>query len=128
VAYLLKTEPGEYSFDDLRRDGRTMWEGITNPTAVKNLREMKAGDDVIIYHTGSERRAVGTAKVMSVDATDPKVPVVVIQAQEPLNKPVSLDAIKSTKLFRDSPLLKIGRLSVVPLTEAQFEFLCGEGK
>jgi predicted RNA-binding protein with PUA-like domain len=128
VAYLLKTEPGEYSFDDLRRDGRTTWEGITNPTAVKNLREMKAGDDVIIYHTGSERRAVGKAKVISVDASDPKVPIVEIQAQEPLNKPVSLDEIKSTKLFRDSPLLKIGRLSVVPLTEAQFEFLCGEGK
>ena len=127
MPYLLKTEPGEYSFDDLRRDGRTTWEGITNPTAVKNLREMKAGDDVIIYHTGSERRAVGTAKVISVDATDPKVPVVVIQAWEPLNKPVSLDEIKSTKLFRDSPLLKIGRLSVVPLTEAQYKFLRGNG-
>jgi predicted RNA-binding protein with PUA-like domain len=128
MPYLLKTEPGEYSFDDLKRDCRTKWEGVTNPTAVRNLREMKAGEDVIIYHTGSERRAVGTAKVISVDASDPKVPIVVIQAQKPLNKPVSLDEIKSTRLFRDSPLLKIGRLSVVPLTEAQFEFLRGEAK
>jgi len=128
MPYLLKTEPGEYSFDDLRRDGRTTWEGITNPTAVKNLREMKAGQDVIIYHTGSERRAVGTAKVITVDASDPKVPIVEIKARASLKEPVSLDEIKSCKLFRDSPLLKIGRLSVVPLTEAQFEFLCGEGK
>jgi len=128
MPYLLKTEPGEYSFDDLRRDGRTTWEGITNPTAVKNLREMKAGQDLIIYHTGSERRAVGTAKVISVDASDPKVPIVEIKARGSLKEPVSLDEIKSCKLFRDSPLLKIGRLSVVPLTEAQFEFLCGEGK
>jgi len=128
MPYLLKTEPGEYSFDDLRRDGRTTWEGITNPTAVKNLREMKAGQDVIIYHTGSERRAVGTAKVISVDASDPKVPIVEIKARASLKEPVSLDEIKSCKLFRDSPLLKIGRLSVVPLTEAQFEFLRGEGK
>jgi predicted RNA-binding protein with PUA-like domain len=127
MPYLLKTEPGEYSFDDLRRDGRTTWEGITNPTAVKNLREMKAGDDVIIYHTGTERRAVGTARVVSVDASDPKVPIVVIQAQAPLKHPVNLDEIKSSKLFRDSLLLKIGRLSVAPLTEAQYQFLRGSG-
>jgi len=123
MPYLLKTEPGEYSFDDLLRDVRTKWEGITNPTAVKNLREMKAGEDLIIYHSGSERRAVGTAKVISVDASDPKVPIVEIQAQAPLKQPVTLDEIKSSKLFRDSPLLRIGRLSVVPLTAAQFEYL-----
>jgi predicted RNA-binding protein with PUA-like domain len=128
MPYLLKTEPGEYSFDDLKRDGRTTWEGVTNPTAVKNLREMKAGEDVIIYHTGSERRAVGTAKVISVNASDPKVPIVEIQALAALKQPVSLDEIKSCKLFRDSPLVRIGRLSVVPLTEAQFEFLRGSGK
>lgn len=125
MPYLLKTEPGEYSFDDLRRDGRTTWDGITNTTAVKNLREMKAGEDLIIYHSGSERRAVGTAKVISVDASDPKVPIVEIKAHAPLSKPVSLDEIKSSRLFRDSPLLKIGRLSVVPLTVPQFEFLQG---
>ena len=127
MPYLLKTEPSEYSFDDLRRDGHTAWEGITNPTAVKNLREMKAGDNLIIYHSGSERRAVGTANVISVDASDPKVPIVEIEAHVPLKKPVSLDEIKSAKLFRDSPLLKIGRLSVVPLTEAQYKFLRGNG-
>ena len=128
MPYLLKTEPGEYSFEDLRRDGRTKWEGITNPTAVKNLREMKAGEDLIIYHSGSERRAVGTAKVISVDASDPKVPIVEIEVREEIKKPVSLDEIKSSKLFRDSPLLKIGRLSVVPLTEAQFKFLRSGGE
>lgn len=128
MPYLLKTEPSEYSFEDLRRDGRTKWEGITNPTAVKNLREMKAGEDLIIYHSGSERRAVGTAKVISVDASDLKVPIVEIQAQAPLKQPVSLDQVKASMLFRDSPLLKIGRLSVVPLTEAQFSFLRGGRK
>ena len=124
--FLLKTEPGEYSFDDLKRDGRTEWSGITNATAVKNLREMKLGDELIIYHTGSERRAVGTARVVSADAADPKKPVVVIEAGGEISNPVSLEQIKLAKLFRNSPLLKIGRLSVVPLTKEQYEFLAGE--
>jgi len=72
--YLFKSEPGVYSFDDLLRDGETVWDGVTNPTAVKNLREMKPGAKWIFYHTGDERTAVGTGTVVSVDATDPKVP------------------------------------------------------
>ena len=123
--FLLKTEPGEYSFDDLKREGRTEWSGITNATAVMHLREMKPGDELIIYHTGSERRAVGTARVLSADAADPKKPGVLIDAGREISHPVSLEHIKHEKLFRNSPLLKIGRLSVVPLTKVQYEFLAG---
>ena len=121
--YLLKTEPSDYSFADLRRDGAVDWEGVSNPTAVKNLRGMKPGDRLVIYETGSRRCAVGTATVVSVDSSDPKTPVVKIKAGKPIASPVSLEAIKSQKLFADSPLVRIGRLSVVPLTAAQYKAL-----
>ncbi len=121
--YLLKTEPSEYSFADLQRDKVTTWDGVSNPTAVKNLREMPPGARVIIYETGDRMSAVGTATVVSVDASDPKIPIVTIKAGKPLASPVSLQQIKSNKLFKDSPLLKIGRLSVVPLTSAQYKAL-----
>ena len=121
--YLLKTESSAYSFNDLQRDGTTVWDGVTNPAAVKNLREMPKGAKLIIYHTGDERRAVGTATVVSVDASDPKNPRVTTKAGKALKQPVSLDEIKANKLFKDSLLVKIGRLSVVPLTEAQYRFL-----
>lgn len=125
MAYLLKTEPGAYSFADLQRDGETVWDGVTNPAAVKFLRGMKAGDDLVIYHTGDERTAVGMAKVVSVDASDPKVPLVRIQAGKPVKTPRTLEDIKAHKLFGDSPLVKQGRLSVVPLTESQWKWLTG---
>jgi predicted RNA-binding protein with PUA-like domain len=121
--YLLKTEPTVYSFADLVKDRETEWDGVSNPTAVKNLREMKAGARLIIYETGDTRSAVGTATVVSVDAKDPKKPVVKIKAGKALAKPVSLEEIKKEKTFRESPLVRIGRLSVVPLTEEQYEFL-----
>jgi predicted RNA-binding protein with PUA-like domain len=121
--YLLKSEPSEYSFADLQRDKVAVWDGVSNPTAVKNLREMTPGARLIIYETGDRRTAVGTATVVSVDASDPKNPAVKIKAGKPLAKPITLEQIKSNKLFKDSPLLKIGRLSVVPLTEAQYKFL-----
>jgi predicted RNA-binding protein with PUA-like domain len=117
--YLLKTEPGTYSFHDLQRDKITVWDGVTNPAAVKNLREMKPGDQLIIYHTGDEKSAVGTASVVSVDAADPKKPLVKIKAGKPLPRPVSLAELKSNRGFADSPLVRQSRLSVVPLTEAQ---------
>lgn len=120
--YLFKTEPDAYSFDDFLRDQETVWDGVTNPAAVKNLREMKPGTKWIFYHTGDERTAVGTGTVVSVDASNPKVPVVRVKAGKPLKNPKSLDQIKAEKLFADSPLVKIGRLSVVPLTEAQWEW------
>ena len=124
--YLLKTEPSEYSFADLQRDGITQWDGVSNPVAVKNLREMTPGARLIIYETGDRKSAVGTATVVSVDASDPKNPVVTIKAGKPLAKPITLEQIKSNKFFKDSPLVRIGRLSVVPLTEAQYKFLTGD--
>src|SRR6266851_2798421 len=92
--YLLKTEPSEYSFADLARDATTDWEGVSNPTAVKNLREMSPGARLIIYETGARKSAVGTATVVSVDASDPKNPKVKIKAGRPITKPVALDEIK----------------------------------
>ncbi len=124
--YLLKTEASVYSFADLQRDKQTAWDGVTNPTAVKNLREMKPGDRLIIYHTGDEKRAVGTASVVSVKVTDPKKPVVEIKAGKLIATPVTLEEIKSKKLFATSPLVRIGRLSVVPLTAEQYESLVGK--
>jgi predicted RNA-binding protein with PUA-like domain len=121
-AYLLKTEPSEYSFADLVRDKETIWDGISNPTAVKNLREMPAGAKLVIYETGDTRSAVGTASIISVEAKDPRNPLVKVKAGKALKKPITLDQIKSTKIFADSPLVRIGRLSVVPLTEAQWKF------
>ena len=124
--YLLKTEPSEYSFADLQRDKVTIWDGVTNPVAVRNLREMDPGTLLIIYETGDHKSAVGTASVVSVDAADPKQPLVKIKVGKPLPHPVSLAQIKANKLFADSPLVRIGRLSVVPLSKAQYEALTGE--
>jgi len=123
MPYLLKTEPSEYSFADLQRDKETIWDGVSNPVALKNLRGMKSGDRLIIYETGDNKSAVGTATVVSVDASDPKNPRVRIKAGKPLSKAVTLAEIKANKLFGDSPLVRQGRLSVVPLTEEQFRFL-----
>ena len=122
MSALLKTEPSEYSFADLERDGETVWDGVTNPTAVKNLREMQAGAKWIFYHTGDERTAVGTGTVVSVDPSDPKVPIVKVKAGKRLKQPKTLAAIKAEPLFAQSPLVLIGRLSVVPLTPEQWEW------
>jgi predicted RNA-binding protein with PUA-like domain len=120
--FLFKTEPGVYSFDDFLGDKETIWDGVTNPTAVKYLREMKSGTKWIFYHTGDERTAVGTGTVLSVDATDPKVPVVKVKVGKRLRQPKPLAAIKAEPLFAQSPLVRIGRLSVVPLTPEQWEW------
>lgn len=122
-AYLLKTEPSVYSFADLQRDGETIWDGVTNPAAVKFLRGMKKGDRLVIYHTGDERTAMGTAKVVSVDAADPKVPLVRIKVGKPVKHPHNLAEIKAHKVFAGSPILNQSRLSVVPLTDPQWEWL-----
>ncbi len=124
--YLLKTEASAYSFADLQRDKTTVWDGVTNPVALRNLRAMKPADRLVIYHTGDEKRAVGTASVVSVDVTDPKVPQVKIKVGKPIGSPKTLAEIKGSKLFADSALVRQGRLSVVPLTEGQFAFLTGE--
>jgi predicted RNA-binding protein with PUA-like domain len=125
LPFLLKTEPDVYSFADLQRDGETIWDGVGNPTAVLHLRGMKPGEALIIYHTGDEKSAMGTATVVSVDASDPKVPLVKIKAGKPLKKPRTLTEIKSLKLFQASPLVTIGRLGVVPLTAAQYKWMVG---
>ena len=122
--YLLKTEPSEYSFSNLQRDKSTIWDGVSNPVALKNMREMKPGDRLVIYETGERKTSVGTATVVSVDASNPKNPQVKIKAGESLN-PITLAEIKSNKLFADSPLVRQGRLSIVPLTAAQHKFLTG---
>ena len=109
--YLLKTEPSAYSFDDLTRDKETVWDGVHNPVALKNLRGMQPGDRL--------------ATVISVDASDPKNPAVKIKAGKAIAAPVTLAAVKADKLFADSPLVRQGRLSVVPLTSAQYKTLTG---
>jgi predicted RNA-binding protein with PUA-like domain len=124
--YLLKTEPTVYSFADLEREQSTVWDGVTNPVAVKHLREMKAGDRLLIYETGDHKSAVGTAAVISVDAADPKNPQVKIKAGKRLAKPVTLAEVKANPLFADSPLVRQGRLSVVPLSKEQHKFSTGE--
>ena len=123
--WLVKTEPGDYSFEDLRKEKETVWTGVKNPVALKHLRAMKKGDRVVVYHTGNEKSAVGTATVSSFEETpkDPSAPRVVFRAGSPVPRPIPLEEIKSSPLFSDSPLVRIGRLSVVPLTTAQYAFL-----
>ena len=124
--YLLKTEPETYSFSDLEREGETVWDGVTNPVALKFLGNMKPGEKLVVYHTGDERTAVGTAIVVSADPDNPKSPVVRIKAGSKIKTPRTFSEIKSNTLFADSPLVRQGRLSVVPLNEAQYAWLTGE--
>jgi predicted RNA-binding protein with PUA-like domain len=124
--YLLKTEPSTYSFADLQREKNTIWDGVSNPVALKNMRNMKPGDGLIIYETGDLKSAVGSAKVLTVDNSDLKNPQVKISVGKPLPKSVTLAEMKANQLFADSPLVRQGRLSVVPLTEQQYKFLAGK--
>jgi predicted RNA-binding protein with PUA-like domain len=124
--YLLKTEPSTYSFADLEREKTTTWDGVSNPVALKNMARMKPGDRLVIYHTGDEKSAVGTASVVSVDASDARNPQVKIKAGKAIAKPVTLADVKASDVFSESPLVRQGRLSVVPLNESQYKFLTGE--
>lgn len=123
MPYLLKSEPDTYSFADLERDGETIWDGISNPQALLNLRSMKPGEKLIIYHSGTGKAAVGTAKVISVDATDPKNPKVRIKAGKPIKQPHTLADMREAPVFKDSILFRQFRLSVVPLTDQQYDWL-----
>jgi len=123
MPYLLKTEPDKYSFDDLLRDGETTWDGISNNQALLNLRNMKKGEKLVIYHSNVGKAAVGTAKVVSVDATDPKNPTVRIQPVKRLKREKPLAEIRLADVFQGSILFRQFRLSVVPLTEEQFDWL-----
>ena len=118
--WLLKTEPGCYAWDDLAREKRTMWEGITNTTALKHIRTMKKGDLALIYHTADQRAAVGVAEVVTNPYPDPNVQderavVVDVRPKQKLARPVTLDDIKADRAFAGWDLLRIGRLSVVPV-------------
>src|ERR1700722_14166892 len=124
--YLLKTEPSEYSFADLSREKETVWDGVSNPAALKNLRSMHPGSRLLIYETGNVKSVVGAANVISAQESDPKSPKVKIRAAKLLPKAVALSEIKASKLFSDSPLVRQGRLSVVPLSEEQYRHITGE--
>ena len=123
MPFLLKTEPQKYSYDDLLRDGETIWDGIANNQALLYLRNMKKGEKLVIYHSNIGKAAIGTAKVVSVDATDPKNPKVLIKPVKRLKTEKPLEAIRAASVFKDSILFRQFRLSVVPLTEAQYDFL-----
>jgi predicted RNA-binding protein with PUA-like domain len=115
--WLLKSDPDEYGYDQLEADGSTAWDGVANAVALRHLRAMAPGDLAVVYATGDERRAVGVARVLG--AGDPPT----IAAHRRLGRPVTLSEIKAEPAFSGSPLVKMGRLSVVPLTEAQWRAL-----
>ena len=124
--WLLKTEPTDYSYDQLEEEGRTRWDGVSNPAALKNLRAMKAGDRALLYHTGKEKAVVGVVEIVSEayadpEAKNPKLVVVDIEPRERLGRPVTLGEIKALPAFEGSPLVRQGRLSVVPLTADQWK-------
>ncbi len=130
--WLLKTEPGEYSYDDLEREGRVPWDGVRNPVAVRNLRAMKRGERVLVYHTGAEKAVVGVAEVVSAAYPDPRagdqrLVVVDLEPRGRLARKVGLAELKPLPEFADSPLLRQGRLSVVPLTAAQWRAIESRG-
>jgi len=127
--WLLKTEPSTYSFEDLVREKTTTWDGVTNAQARPHRRSLKLGDRRVVYHTGAVTAAVGRATVGAAprpDPADPKGTVVDVKAGRALKKPVTLAEMKAAKVFAGSPLLTIGRLSVVPLTAEQYAFVVGE--
>jgi predicted RNA-binding protein with PUA-like domain len=128
--WLLKTEPGAYSYGDLEREKRTRWDGVRNPAALRNLRAMKAGERVLVYHTGDEKAVVGVAEVVRAAYPDPEArsPVFVvvdIEARGRLERKVTLSEIKANAAFANSPLVRQGRLSVVPITPAQWKVVVG---
>ncbi len=123
MPFLLKSEPDKYSYDDLLRDGETTWDGISNNQALLYLRGMKKGEKLVIYHSNIGKAAVGTAKVVSVDAADPKNPLVRIAPVKRLKHEKTLDEIRNAAVFQGSILFRQFRLSVVPLTDEQYDWL-----
>lgn len=123
MPYLLKTEPNKYSYDDLLRDGETTWDGISNNQALLTLRNMKKGEKLVIYHSNVGKAAIGTAKVVSVDAMDPKNPIVRIAPVKKLKREKPLAEIRDAGVFKGSIMFRQFRLSVVPLTEEQYDWL-----
>ena len=122
--WIVKTEPSAYSYADLEREGTTSWDGVKNPVAMKHLRAMQAGDDVLVYHTGDEKSVVGLAKVTALDA---KLGVPNLKAVRPMARPVTLAEVKAETMFSDLGLVRMGRLSVMPASPAQFRALAKLG-
>ncbi len=128
--WILKTEPSTYSFQQLVRERTATWDGVTNPVALKHLRGMAKGDGVLVYHTGGEKACVGLATVVSAPYADPKdsaLVVVDLEAGRALPSPVTLAAIKAHPAFAEHGLVRMGRLSVVPTTAAQWNQLLAMG-
>jgi predicted RNA-binding protein with PUA-like domain len=126
--FLVKTEPSTYSFAALERDRRTVWDGVSNPVALRHLATIRKGDTVIVYHTGEEKQCVGVAEAVSDAYPDPKLknpkrPVVDLAADRPLARPVTLAQVKADALLKETPLARQPRLSVMPLREAEFKQL-----
>ena len=126
--FLVKTEPSSYAFADLQRDRRTVWDGVSNPVALKHLATIRKGDTVVIYHTGGEKQAVGLAVAASDPYPDPKLgdprrPVFELTADRALPKPVTLAQVKADEVLESSELARLPRLSVMPFTESQFKRL-----
>jgi predicted RNA-binding protein with PUA-like domain len=123
MPYLLKTEPDKYSYSDLEREGETVWDGIKNPQALNTLAAMKPGDKLVLYHSVTDKAVVGTAQVVSVDASDAKNPLVRIAPGRRLKQPRTLAELREEPVFKGSLLFRQFRLSVVPLTVEQYEWL-----
>jgi predicted RNA-binding protein with PUA-like domain len=125
MPYLLKSEPDKYSYDDLLRDGETTWDGIKNNQALIYLRSMKKGEKLVIYHSNIGKAAIGTASVVSnsTDPNDPKTPLVRIKPGKRLKREKTLDDLRASPLFTDSLLFRQFRLSVVPITDDQYDWL-----
>lgn len=126
--WIVKTEPSTYSYADLAGQKTAVWDGVKNNLALKHLRAMKPGDQVLVYHTGDEKAVVGIAQVVSQPypdpkQKDPKLTVVDLRAEGKLPRPVPLGEIKQDRAFADLGLVRIGRLSVMPVSAAQFKRL-----
>jgi len=130
MKWLLKTEPSTYSYEDLEREKRTVWDGVSNPVALKNLRAMNVGDEAFIYHTGDEKRIVGIARVLKAAYPDPKQkdPSLVVVDLEPvgrLTRPVTLAEVKADRRFAEWELARLPRLSVMPVSEEHWTRITG---
>ena len=128
--WILKSDPDTYGFDELARDRKTVWDGVSNALALKHIRSMAQGDRVFVYHSGDEKALVGLARIVSEPypdpkAGDPKLTVVDIEAGERLPRPVTLAAVKADPAFAELGLVRMSRLSVIPVPAAQWSRLLG---
>jgi predicted RNA-binding protein with PUA-like domain len=131
--WLFKTEPSVYSFQQLEKDKKTMWDGVKNNLALKNLKDIKKGDEILIYHTGDEKAAVGVARALGgaypdPSKKDPKLLVVDIEALKPLPRPVTLAEVKANKKLANFDLVRLSRLSIMKVKDDQWEILEGMAK